>query len=749
MSQITFLNEFDPARTFSYDERIKLLRKRKIAQTEEKARAGGADEDDYGLIEQDAFHYRLKPSHPNGSIYGYQAWTENYTAILREHPIYCDPLDAFAAKGFLFLERLRPKDKKWNPDYPYDNLQTLFDRYNIISGVDNCHHFTPDLEIGFELGWGGILEKLREQKALHDETHAEFYDAEIAVVEAVIAFITRAADEIGKMAEIEQNRQLSDNLKAMSAIDRKIAAGKPETFREAVQWACWFSMLSRTYNRGSAGGQLEDMFNRFYEADIAAKRLTDEEAVFYLACMFLQDSRYFQLSGPDPVDGHDKTCRLSYLALEAADKINLACNLTVRVHDRLDPVFFKKSVEYLFKNKQGWPRYTSDNALVKGFMRSGYPAELARRRVAAGCHWMCIPGMEYTMNDTVKINLVKVFEVAFNEMMSDAGVKPSIDRLFRLYQKHLKIAVDATGAGIIHHLTYQTKSQPELILNLFQHGLIEKGLNITDGGANYYNMCVDGSGIAVAADSFAACEQRIDMEHRLSYAQLKRHLDENFTGEGGEAVRQMLDHSPRYGGGNTLGDRWAVRISKLYTMLVRDLVEQYREKQINFIPGFFSWSNTIFFGNAVGATPNGRKAGEPINHGANPNGGFRKDGAVTAMCNSIASIQPNFGNTAPVQLELDPGIVNDPEGVDKMAAMIKAILASGNTLLNINIIDAKKILEAHKDPYKYPDLVVRVTGFTAFFAMLSEPFRELVVERVRAVNPEAEETAATECVCDY
>ena len=90
-----------------------------------------------------------------------------------------------------------------------------------------------------------------------------------------------------------------------------------------------------------------------------------------------------------------------------------------------------------------------------------------------------------------------------------------------------------------------------------------------------------------------------------------------------------------------------------------------------------------------------------------------------------------------MQLEVDPQIANDSAGVDKMCAMIMGILKSGNTLLNINIIDAKKILAAHRDPFKYPDLVVRVTGFTAFFAMLSEKFRELVVDRVRAVNGDA------------
>ncbi|MBR6573174.1 MAG: formate acetyltransferase [Clostridia bacterium] len=730
MSEIRLINKFPADEKFTYDKRIKLLRETKIKQTEEKARNGGANEDDYGLIVQDEFDYKLKPNHPNGSIYGYKAWTENYCAILDSHPLYCNPLDAFVGKGFLFLERLRPADKKWNPAYPFDDLQKLFDKYNVISGIDNCHHFTPDLQIGFDLGWGGILAKLKEQRELHDETHYEFYDSEIAVVEAIIRFLNRMADEIKELGDKENNPELKANLYEMSEMNKKIAAAPPETFKEAIQWMCWFSMLSRTYNRGSAGGQLDEMLRPYYERDTEKGILTDDEAVFYLACLFLQDSRYFQLGGPD-ADGKDMTSKISYLCLDAADKINIACNLTIRVHDNLDEEFFKKSVAYLFKNKQGWPRYSSDTALAEGFMKCGYPLELARKRVAAGCHWMCMPGMEYTMNDTIKINLLKTFEVAYYEMMEDSGEK-SVERLWEIYKKHLKIAVDATGNGIMHHLKYQSKTQPELILNLFQHGLIEKGVNITDGGANYYNMCVDGSGIAVVADSFAALQQRIEKEGKISFEELTEHMKNNYEDKDGEYIRQLMQHSERYCGGNTLGDKWAKKVSEVYTSLVRDLNNQH--PGINFIPGFFSWSNTLGLGRTVAATPNGRKAYEAINHGANPNGGFRKDGAVSAMCNSIGAIQPGYGNCAPVQLEFDPGIVNDEEGIIKMADMIRTIMNTGNTLLNINIIDANKILEAHKDPFKYPDLVVRVTGFTAFFAMLSPEFRQLVVDRVTSVN---------------
>ncbi|MDD5602907.1 MAG: pyruvate formate lyase family protein, partial [Eubacteriales bacterium] len=423
---IQYINLFPQDRAFSFDERIALLRERKVKQTEEKAKfQGGANEDDYGLIVQDVFEYKLKANHENGSIYGYKAWTDNYCSVLDQHPLYCDPLDAFVGKGFLFLERLRPKAHKWNPDYPYDELKAVFEKYNIISGVDNCHHFTPDMQIGFDLGWGGILKKLEENREMKKKSlsekefsqpagksYAEFYDSEIKVVKTIISFLRRASDELEELSRQENNGQLKENLRQMAEINAKLASERPGTFREAVQWLCWFSMLSRTYNRGSAGGQLDELLKPYYERDVEKGILSDDEAVFYLACLFLQDSRYFQLGGPD-AEGKDMTSRISYLALEAADKINTACNLTIRVHDGLDEKFFIKSVEYLFKNRQGWPRYSSDSALAEGFMKCGYSKELARKRVAAGCHWMCIPGMEYTMNDTVKINLAKVFEAAF------------------------------------------------------------------------------------------------------------------------------------------------------------------------------------------------------------------------------------------------------------------------------------------------------------------------------------------------
>ena len=730
MGKIVFINAFPADETFTLEWRIRLLRERKLAQTQEKIdREGGLDEDDYGrVVSPDDFHFLPEANHADGSFYGYEGWSRNYAKLLSVHPLYCDPLDAFVGRGFFFMTR--QKRSLWNPDHPYTELKAAFEEYNIICGIGSDGHFTPDLRMGFALGWGGILAKLHKyQKMNTAPENALFYRSEITVVEAIIAFLKRVSTELRQLAELEQNPALAQNLREMAAVNRKIAEDKPETLRDCIQWMCWFSFFSRLYNRGPSGGQLDELLRPFYEHDIAMGLIDDETAKFYIACLFLNDTRYYQLAGPDE-HGKDLASPVSYLILEAADWINIACNLTVRVHDHMNEDFFRRSVAYLFKNKNGWPRFSGDNSLVHGFMRCGYDQTLARKRLAAGCSWMSIPGMEYTLNDLVKINTAKVFEVAFFEMM-EQDANPSTTVLWERFEKHLARAVHTTAAGIQFHLTWQDQNEPELVCNLLSQGPVETGLDVTKS-AQYFNMCIDGAGIATVADSFAACEQRIEREGKITWQALTRQLTQNWHDIDGEYLRQMMLHSERYCGGDTLGDAWAVRVSTLFTNLVRE--ECVKHPGLNFIPGWFSWANTLDFCTHVRATPTGRHNGEAINHGANPTAGFRKDGAVTAMANAIASIQPGYGNCAPVQLELDPGIAGNAEGIEKMTSMIRTILETGNTLLNINIIDKQTILQAHKNPANFPDLVVRVTGFTAYFAMLSPEFRQLVVDRVLAVN---------------
>ncbi len=726
------VNLFRPEEPMDYERRIKILKQRKLEDTKIKSKMKVyQDGDDYGSVPApEDYQFHCIPNHENGSWYGYEGWSKNFHKLMSEHPVYIDSLDAFSCRwmySMIWFEEKSPEKRlNWNPDYSYDHLKPEQEKYGIVSGIGADAHFGGDYELGLSLGWGGLLEKL----ALYREKNPgreEFYDAETLVIQGIQTWIGRAVEEAQRMAEAEQHPVLRENLLQMAQVNRNILQGAPQTMREACQWVCWFNMASRTYNRDGAGFQLDQVLKRFYDADLAAGRITREEAIFYIACLLLNDPHYYQIGGTDE-NGRSLLSEFSDMVLEGADMLDSACNITVRVDKNIDRDFLHRAVDYLFKNRNGWPRFSGDEALNSGFMRLGYPESLARKRIAVGCHWMSLPGMEYCLNDCVKINCAKVFEVALDEMMEGPEESFSTQRLWELYEKHMARAVEVTAEGIAFHLKYQQYNEPELMLNLISHGPVEKGLDMTCGGAMYYNMCMDGTAIATVADSFGALEQRVEKEARLGWKELYHHLKTDFQEEGGEVVRRMLASSPRYGGGDTVSDQWAEKLSESYAGQVRTVSQNYPEYE--FIPGWFSWSNTIVLGKQVGATPNGRHAYEPINHGANPHPGFRKDGALTAMTNSICAIQPGYGNTAPVQLELDPGMGRGEEAVQKIADYILTLFQKGGTLLNINIIDSKQILEADKDPDKYPDLVVRVTGFTAYFCSLTPEFRKLVVDRI-------------------
>ena len=149
------------------------------------------------------------------------------------------------------------------------------------------------------------------------------------------------------------------------------------------------------------------------------------------------------------------------------------------------------------------------------------------------------------------------------------------------------------------------------------------------------------------------------------------------------------------------------------------------------IPGLFSWANTIPMGKAVGATPNGRHAGQPISHRANPEPGFRESGAMTAMAVAVASVQCGYGNSVPIQLEVDPLEGASETGRKTVEDFLRTYCNDlGGSLVNLNILDRETLLDAHRDPDKYPNLIVKVTGFSAYFATLSDSFRQLVVDRL-------------------
>ena len=735
--------------SLTYQRRIDTLRATKLQQTKEKQQVIGAmDYDDWALVLPPPDRRKLVqvvsssgadindcllagyepvPNHPSGGFFGPKAVGSNFRALLEAHPTYIDPVSSLA--GCYMVNFNSYRSLHWNPDFDYSHLKAGHDTYKLHPGIGALQHFCQDMAIGLELGWRGILDNIRHYRAVNATRASGFYDGLEDIVLGMQSWIGRHAEAARAMAQAEPNPQLRANLEEIAETNTRLVSHPPRTFREACQWILWYQDAGRMYNGSGSLGRLDQLLLPYYERETAAGTLTDEEAVFHIACYLVRDTAYMQLGGPDG-DGRDLTNRLSYLILEAAHQLRIPANIGVCVGDRVDPGLLRRGVEIMLEDRAGIPKFLGIERTSEGFARNGYAIELARQRAYSGCHWSALPGREYTMNDCVKINFAAVFEVALREMLSDPRATLGVIDLWDRFVHHLGEAVQCIAESLDFHMAHAHKVFPELMLDLLCYGPIEKGLDATNGGLEFYNLCVDGAALATVADSFAACEQRIEREQRLTWQELSRFLETNWSGPEGERARVLMNKSARYGSGGSIADDYAVRVSRAFTRLVK---EGPTPAGFNMIPGLFSWASAMQMGWDVGPTPNGRRAKEPISHGANPYPGFRRDGAPTALAIAVASVQPGYGNTGPMQIELDPLFTIGERAVDTVVSLVRSHFELGGTQINMNLVDTAKVLEAHKNPSKYPDLVVRVTGFSAYFASLSPELRQLVVDRIITV----------------
>lgn len=730
----------------TYEEKIRYLYREKMKHTREKRQViGYIDSDDSGMIlppkEMQKRVETISSSgmpvvdiilkdfipaakHPEG-FFGLKESGENFERLLDIHPVYIEPVCGLAGAYMTNFNSYR--GCQWNPAHPYEELKPLQEKYQLVHAIGASQHFCQDFSIGFKLGFGGLREKLLfyQEKNNQTQKQREFYEGCLAVVRGMQNWISRTADAYEAKSRQEANPEYRENLQELAKLNRKLVTEPPETFREACQWILWYQLGARMYNGSGSLGRLDLYLWPYYEKERGEGTLEKEEALYYLASMLVRDTGYIQIGGYDE-EGKDTTNELSYLILEAAHLLRAPSNIGLAVGEGIDRGLLRRGVEIQFEDKCGNPRFVGTDALIRGFQKNGYEFAVASSRINAGCHWMSIPGREYSLQDCIKINLARVLDLALHDL---GGPKQAVtmELLWSFFENHVRIAVEEIAKSIDWQFEYMYDTFPELFLDLLCHGPVEQGLDASNGGLEFYNFGVDGSALAIVADSLAAIEEQVFQKGRYTFAQLLDFLESDWEGPQGEIARQYFSNCPKYGKGFTRADAYAVKVSECFTRAVTKAPTPGGHRMV---PGLFSWANTIPMGKILGATPNGRKAGEPISHGANPNPGFREDGAATAMSNAIASVQPGYGNTAPMQLELEPGIAKEEGGAALVAEFLADHCRKGGTLINLNILNAEKILEAQKDPEKYPDLVVRVTGFSAYFASLSPQFRQLVVDRV-------------------
>ncbi|MBQ2749391.1 MAG: formate acetyltransferase, partial [Clostridia bacterium] len=262
----------------TYQERMKALRAKKIADTKAKmTQQGYMDADDYGTVPlPEGYHF--EPTKKDGGIFGPAACIENYERFMENHPIYVDPLEILAGRWRDRFDKYR-EDFPWPDYFSYDHLKPLQELYDTNPGIAKWAHFAADYSIGMRLGWGGLLQKVRRYRTLNRDPEKEvFYDAEERTVLAIQGFIARHIPEIERLLASETRPEIQATLRDMLEANKNIIDKPPATFLEACQWMAWFATVSRMYNRDGAGCQLDVMLLPYYERDKKAGILDDEKA---------------------------------------------------------------------------------------------------------------------------------------------------------------------------------------------------------------------------------------------------------------------------------------------------------------------------------------------------------------------------------------------------------------------------------------------------------------------------------------
>ena len=714
-----------------FAERIQGLHDDKMAINNFKIKhigVGKMDFDDWGYVYFPDFKFEAigtdKP-------YGYRYIGTNLRRFLEQMPKYVNRHSALGGAWIKPLTDYMPIGFNREDDAPAE-LREVWNKYATHPGFGGMNHCGGDIQIGLELGWGGLLEKVRYYRAHNNPADTAFYDCEEDVILGTQAFIAGTAAEARRMAEEETDPAYKQNLIEIAEINEWLIYNPPRTLRAACQFIAHFQTIDRTYFVGGALDQLDEKLRPYYEHDIAAGLIDDDTAVWYIASLFFNDTHYSQIAGLIPDGSRDMTSRMSFIVLDAMHWLKIPINIALRVSDKVNPELLRRSLEYTLEDGTG-VSYSLNIGIEEGFARNGYPIQVARRRIKVGCNWCAIPGWEYPLQDVTRCNMGMAFWYALQDVKALDESERSLEYLFERTCYHTKNIVDSIKQGYDRHYETVGRNRPEVVYNLFMHGCVERGLNCSEGGVDIVNFNIDGVALATVSDSFAAIEQRIINEGKLSWDKLFEILDANY--EGYENERLMLSNINRFGSPDSLAEKWALRLRDYFVKTCKD--GGTPKHNLPIIPGLFSHGTIIDLGRRLPATPNGRRSGEAISHSNEPDPGFARGintFSPTLKANAVAAAQPGFGNSAPLHLDIDSDMLEKSGGIDALIALIHAHNHMGGTLINLNCLTEKILREAHEDPSSHPDLVVRVTGYSAFFASLSKNYRQQIVDRFLSKN---------------
>jgi len=649
-------------------------------------------------------------------------------------------------------------------------------RYELANNNPNpavfCFDVQGHLSLGVDKaiakGMGGIIAEAKAQLKLLERSEPDnlrgqhFLEAVIMSLEAAIHYGERFAGLAETMAAEAKDAKEKRRLAKIAEHCRRVPRNKPTSFHEAIQ-ALYLTLLVGEIQYGThevfAVGRTDQYLYPFYQKDIESGRITREEAKALLQELFLKleanvepipevgmetnaplgNSQHVVTIGGLTPEGKDGTNDLSMLILDAFEEMNGAINqLSVRIHNGSPDAFVRRTME-VFRKTNGIALH-NDEASIAGMLADGLSPEDARDYVIVGCietsgqsdtHG-CVGGHELVLPAVLLLTLSRgEYPPPFIGQQKgydsgDTGKLNTFEDFMAAFKRQLSFQVKTmVGAVAGKDKTYRD-ILPAPYVSAFMDDCIEKAIDITGGGARYDFTSIDVRGMATLIDCLLAIRTFVYEKKELTLKELIKVCNGNFKGH--EVLRQRLIHeAPKFGVGNDEADAMALQILQWFY----EEASKYRNfRKGHFRMCYYSYGNHVIDGFTLGATPDGRLRGEPISNGVSPSNLVEPSGGVTGPMRSVAKFPPQqVSSGISLNMRFYPNFIKTEQGLDTFTSMIRTYFKKGGMHIQPNVVSTETLRDAQLHPERYRDLIVKVSGYSAFFTDLGKSIQEDIIAR--------------------
>lgn len=622
---------------------------------------------------------------------------------------------------------------------------------------------TPDYQdVLFKKGFGGIIREAEEHIAALDLASPEdmdkkdFYESVLLTSRGIIRYANRYAEEAERMAAGEEEPRASE-LRRIAENCRRVPEHPPETFYEAIQFL-WFVQIGGILSENPLSlnpGRFDQYMDPYYEKDLKCGIITEDFAQELIEALWLKYSEWvwtissntadyfagynqFQnlTVGGKRRDGTDGTNPVTFMALKATEEVKShQPGLSVRVQAGC-PREFLDAVTHLVSKGTGFPAIHSDSVGYQMLINAGYEPEDARDWNNCGC---VVPHNRKTGEWTaaVNMNFGSALEYALNQGVSlmtgeTMGLEERPASSFRTYEEVEQAFFRQFDNLCRHSIILTVEAQrlhremvPRPFLSSCIEHCLESGKDLSQGGAKYnIGPVITGIGLAVVANSLAAVRKLVFDDQVCTMETMVRALQANW--EGYEDLQEQAKNCPKYGNDDDYVDNIAIRVANHFY----DEIHQYKDIFGSpFLTAFMGISNYIPMGRVLGATPDGRKNGEPSSEGVSPFVGTDRSTPLAAMRSTAKVNQEIHSGGTLLNLRLNPELVATKRGQSNLGAMIQTLFSLGAFHVQFNCISSEILRDAQENPDNYRDLLVRVAGYSTQFVNLSRSMQDAIIAR--------------------